>query len=260
MKYHELKNVYFSPTGSTRKVIMATAKNIGLKSISYDLSVHKVKKPLMHFQANDFVLFGAPVYGGRIPATFLDYFDQLKGEQTPAAILVTYGCREFEDALLELKNEVEKRGFHVVSAAAFPVEHSIVRNIGMSRPDKEDYKIIDEFGIRLNKMLKKESLEDIHINVPGNSSYKSYDGIPLKPKTDKVLCTECKACAKVCPAGAISPDNPRKTDTKKCISCMKCIRQCPKKARSISTLKMSIIKKKLHKLCNSQKQAEFFWD
>ena len=39
MKMNELGLVYFSPTGTTRKVIMETARNIDLKSVSYDLSL-----------------------------------------------------------------------------------------------------------------------------------------------------------------------------------------------------------------------------
>lgn len=67
MKMNELKLVYFSPTGTTRKVIMEIAKNIDLKSVSFDFSVHKEKKPSLQFGENDFVLFGIPVYAGPGP-------------------------------------------------------------------------------------------------------------------------------------------------------------------------------------------------
>lgn len=43
MKTTELKLVYFSPTGTTRRVIMEAARQIDLKSVSFDLSVHKEK-------------------------------------------------------------------------------------------------------------------------------------------------------------------------------------------------------------------------
>ena len=84
MKMNELKLVYFSPTGTTRKVIMEIAKNIDLKSVSFDFSVHKEKKPSLQFGENDFVLFGIPVYAGRVPQTFLAYFEQIRGNHTPA--------------------------------------------------------------------------------------------------------------------------------------------------------------------------------
>lgn len=259
MKMNELGLVYFSPTGTTRKVIMEAARNIDLKSISYDLSIHKEKKPSMQFKKNDFVLFGIPVYGGRVPATFLEYFENLRGDNTPAALIATYGCREYEDALLELKNEVESRGFHVIGAGAFPVQHSIVRQIGMSRPNKADLKIIADFGIQLNRKLKNtEDFSEIQIQVPGNTPYKKYRTAPLVPKADVSLCTECKACAKACPAGAISLEDPKKTDKKKCISCMKCVYSCKQKARYVSKMKMNAIQKKLAKVCKSDKEAEFF--
>ena len=70
MKINELKLVYFSPTGTTRRVIMETARHIGLKSVSFDFSVYKAKKPVLKFAENDFALFAAPVYGGRVPALF----------------------------------------------------------------------------------------------------------------------------------------------------------------------------------------------
>ena len=85
MKMNELKLVYFSPTGTTRKAVMETARHIGLKSVSFDFSVYKTKKPVLKFAENDFVLFAAPVYGGRVPALFTEYLQNIAGKNTPAA-------------------------------------------------------------------------------------------------------------------------------------------------------------------------------
>lgn len=46
MKINELKLVYFSPTGATRKIMMETARNIDAKSVSFDFSVYKAKNHL----------------------------------------------------------------------------------------------------------------------------------------------------------------------------------------------------------------------
>ena len=70
----------------------------------------KKKRPVLQFDETDFVLFGIPVYSGRVPETFLSYFETLKGNNTPAALIATYGCRAYEDALLELKNRGGKIG------------------------------------------------------------------------------------------------------------------------------------------------------
>lgn len=259
MKMNELGLVYFSPTGTTRKVIMEAAKNIEMKSVSYDLTIHKEKKPVLKFKKNDFVLFGIPVYSGRVPETFLEYFENLKGDGTPAALIATYGCREYEDALLELKTEVENRGFKVIGAGAFPVEHSLVRTIGARRPNKADLKVISDFGIQLNRRLRQsDDFDSFDIAVPGNTPYRKYNRPSLLPKTDTTACLECKACVKVCPSGAISADNPKKTDKNKCIRCQKCVRFCKQKARYISSMKYNSLAKKLNKVCDSNKEADIF--
>lgn len=73
MKMNELKLVYFSPTGTTRKVIMEAARSIDLKSVSFDFSVYKEKRPSLKFSENDFALFAIPVYAGRVPELFAEY-------------------------------------------------------------------------------------------------------------------------------------------------------------------------------------------
>lgn len=259
MKINELKLVYFSPTGTTRRVIMEISRHIGLKSVSFDFSVYKTKKPVLKFAENDFVLFAAPVYAGRVPALFSEYLENITGKNTPAAVIVTYGCREYEDALLEMKTIAESRGFKVIGAAAFPTEHSIVPTIGARRPNKEDMKVIGEFGVELNRRIKNEQDPgQVQIQVPGNFPYRKYSPAPFTPKTDSTRCTECGSCAKVCPAAAISLKDPKKTDHKKCISCMKCIRVCKQYARSVSSLKLRMAEKKLKKVCQNDKAADIF--
>lgn len=259
MKLRELRLVYFSPTGTTRKLIMETARNIEGKSVSHDFSVYKDKKPVLRFSDTDFALFAFPVYYGRVPSLFMEYLQNISGEGTPAALIAAYGCREYEDALLELKTELEQRGFHVIGAAAFPTQHSIVPEIGARRPNKNDLKTAAEYGTALNRKLKKEeNFSDYNLKVPGSTPYRKYGKNALFPKADINLCTECGACARVCSAGAISFDDPKKTDHKKCIGCMKCIRICKQKARTVSSMKLGIAERKLKKVCDSNKTAEIF--
>ena len=53
MKMNELKLIYFSPTGTTHKVVMETARSIDLKSVSFDLTIKKDLKPVAKFAPND---------------------------------------------------------------------------------------------------------------------------------------------------------------------------------------------------------------
>ncbi|MEG0720254.1 MAG: EFR1 family ferrodoxin [Lachnospiraceae bacterium] len=258
MKINELNLVYFSPTGTTRKVIMAVAQKLNFKSVSYDLTSYKIKKPILNFKETDFVLFGIPVYSGRVPATMLSYLEQLKGNNTPAALIATYGNRAYEDALLELKTVVEEKGFKVIGAGAFPVEHSIIRSIAKGRPNASDLCIIKDYGVQLNRKLKElEDLSQVHLTVNGNTPYRPYKTIPLIPSAS-ADCTECKTCVKLCPTGAITPEHPRKTDKNKCISCMRCVRNCPAKVRQVSHFKLKIAGNKLKKSCQEAKAPELF--
>lgn len=93
MKINEMKLVYFSPTGTTRRLMMETARSIDAKSVSFDFSIYKAKKPALKFAHNDFAIFGMPVYYGRVPALFIEYLENISGDGTPAALVAAYGCR-----------------------------------------------------------------------------------------------------------------------------------------------------------------------
>ena len=65
--------VYFSPTGNTKKSVEAMAGALDEKFQTVDLTVPQRKDgeeiPVqMRFSGEDFVIFGMPVYGGRLPA------------------------------------------------------------------------------------------------------------------------------------------------------------------------------------------------
>ncbi|MFR0951758.1 MAG: 4Fe-4S binding protein [Lachnospiraceae bacterium] len=74
-----------------------------------------------------------------------------------------------------------------------------------------------------------------HLNFRGNRPYRQYGGVPFKPIVNK-KCTSCGLCAKECPTGAISLDDPKITDNDKCISCMHCVAVCQRMQRTIVNL------------------------
>ena len=155
----------------------------------------------------------------------------MRGNGQNAVAVVVYGNREFEDALLELKNAMEGIGFRVIAAAAFIAEHSIVRSIAAGRPDEDDLRTAREFGAQVAEKLSKDDRPS-SVQVPGNMPYREFGGMPAHPKAGKA-CIKCGLCAKRCPAGAIPTERPDTTDPEKCITCMRCVAVCPKKARSL---------------------------
>ena len=64
---------------------------------------------------------------------------------------------------------------------------------------------------------------------------KGVDGQPVKflkakPKTDLSKCTNCGACARLCPMGAIDPKDVSSVPGT-CIKCQRCVRKCTKGAK-----------------------------
>ena len=54
--------------------------------------------------------------------------------------------------------------------------------------------------------------------------------LKAKPVTDPEKCDGCGICAKVCPMGSVSAENPAEINGI-CIKCQACIRKCPKSAK-----------------------------
>ena len=120
MEVKQVKLIYFSPTGTTQKVLESIAKGITVEDVEHiNLTLPEGARPTMPPFSDELVIIGAPVYGGRLPVHAINRFKQLKASKTLAIVIVVYGNREFEDALLELKNLATELGFNPVAAGAF---------------------------------------------------------------------------------------------------------------------------------------------
>lgn len=242
--------VFFSPTGGTRKVVeymgekFADPKEIDL---SFEISDHQMTE-------KDFCIVGVPSFGGRVPEIAVQRLRKLHGKQTPALLIVTYGNRAYEDTLRELKDVLEEQGFLCIGAAAIVTQHSIMPQFGAGRPDADDYAEMDSFAEKI-----KERLLGVHqsVKVPGNVPYKEFRVVPMQPQVSE-NCEKCGLCVKECPVQAISLENPQVTDAEKCISCMRCVSICPVHARKCDEEKVKGITERLKEVCAAYKANEFF--
>jgi len=234
MKVKKVNLVYFSPNGTVYKTLKSISEEIGCETKEYDLTPFNARWEKYSFSEDDLVILGMPVYSGRLPNIAAEFFRGIQGNRTPAVFVVLYGNRDYEDALLELKNNAEQKGFVGIAAGAFIGEHSIDPQIGAGRPDSEDIKKAAAFGKQIKEKLENSNnLSTIQeLKVKGNYPYAKMRDIPIAPSTND-NCDNCSVCIKSCPTLAINSANVKETDNFRCILCFKCIRDCPKGARYI---------------------------
>lgn len=243
-----LTQAVFSPTGGTQRVADAIASALNVNKI--DLCAEVAPLPL--FTPLMAVL---PVYGGRLPAVAVERLRKIKGAGQPAVAVVVYGNRAYDDALLELKNELTDAGFTVVAAAAFVAEHSIVCSIAAGRPNAQDIAIAADFGKVVAAKLAAD--DKTPVTVPGNYPYKELPKMPVVPLTLE-SCGGCGRCARLCPVGAIPAAAPHTTDASKCILCMRCVAVCPRRARLLPPPVLEMFTQRLNAVATEPKQAELF--
>ena len=238
MNIDKVAIVYFSPTGTTKKILDGIVEGFHVATVKQiDLTLPAAKTQDFVIKQDDFAIIGAPVYGGRIPVIAAQRLKQLKADKTPAVLLVVYGNRAFEDALLELSELVKEAGFIPVAAGAFIGEHSYSTTatpIAVGRPDAQDLIQARDFGAMVRKKMGKIQNLDATaaLPLPGNSPYKDYGAWPeMSPIILEDICNLCGECAAVCPTAAITVDTKVITDKKRCISCCACVKSCPIEAR-----------------------------
>ena len=134
MEITRVNLVYFSPTQTTRKTLRAMASAFSVEVKEYDVTTNReIEIPV--FGADELVIAGVPVYGGRIPLLVEPFFQGLKANGTPAAVVGVYGNRHYDDAVLELADYLREDGFVVCAGAACLAEHSFGHEIATGRPD-----------------------------------------------------------------------------------------------------------------------------
>lgn len=250
--------VFYSPTGTSRKIARAIGDGLRLSQLS-EFDITFSPKNLVIDNTNTLTVFVVPVYGGRVAITALERMHSIKGNNSLAAVVVVYGNRHYDDALIELRDEVEKMGFIPVAGAAFVGEHSFSTKempVAAGRPDMYDISMSEHFGKEVvDKINSVVSFGKLH--VPGNYPYRERSPKQNVAPVSTDDCNACGVCVDYCPTGAIELNDRGEitTDTSKCTLCCACVKSCPHNARVFETPFTKI----LFENFRERKNPEFFF-
>lgn len=246
-------NIYFSPTGGTKKVADILVTNLFEEYKYIDLCKDI---DVFNLEEQDVCVVSVPSYGGRVPVVAIERLKKISGNGAKAVLNCVYGNREWEDTLTELQDALEDQGFVCVAAVAAVAEHSIFRQFAAGRPDEQDKTELVAFANQIQNKL--ESKKYGALLLAGNhGTYKFFGGAAFKPEGNE-KCSGCGLCAKECPVSAIDFDNPKQTDKEKCISCMRCVGLCPKHARDFDAKYMEEMASKMEKALGGHKENHLF--
>lgn len=263
--------MYFSATGTTKKVVGSLAgiisEEINSQAINtIDFTLPNGRKKPAFFTKDDVLVIGVPVIAGRVPNVLLKYLNSISGNGTLAVAVVMYGNRNYDDALLELKDILESRGFTVIAAGTFIGEHSFSRTLAANRPDNNDMTVVRRFAEQIAKKLTTApKLQSITIKGerPYRDYYKPRDVIgnpvdirKVTPKTNS-NCNRCKLCVQICPVGSIDPEDVSQL-TGICIKCCACIKKCPMNAKYFDDVGYLRHKQELELEYSKRREPELF--
>ena len=245
MLISSVTTIYFSPTGTTKKIINSVVKGMGIVNNQIiDLTLPKVREAGVPLIDGDIVLIGVAVYEEKIPEIVYLFLNNLIGNEKPVVLVGVYGNIGDGIVLNELDFITQKSGFKVVAAGSFIGEHSFSTDempIAHNRPNNDDLNKAKEFGKSIMEKIQNiNNLKDITLKIPQGKLPLMAKIVPKNsarlftktPFADMTKCSHCNVCVKLCPMSAIDKET-LEIDEEQCLRCFCCVKRCPKKARKI---------------------------
>jgi len=113
MNINKLTNIFFSATGTTKKIVNAISKGLNINEIrEINLTDSNNRKNFnLQFRKDELLIIGIPVYAARIPDFLIPAFKKLKGVSQPVILVSVYGnidegiaFKQLKDILGKIKN------------------------------------------------------------------------------------------------------------------------------------------------------------
>lgn len=265
MQADRVQLIYFSPTSTTKQVVENIAQGMSPQRIEHvDITLPEAEiRPSVSGQS-DLAVLGVPVYAGRVPLLAAKRLQGIQAQGMPAVVVVVYGNRAYEGALVELKDIAASCGFLPVAGGAFIGEHSFAtqdRPIANGRPDDADAGEARLFGERIRNVLASvSSVQDLQpLHVPGEIPDKERpERKEVAPVADPEACILCGTCAEICPSGAIYINDEVQADPIECILCHACVKNCPTEAIKFQAPPLLELADKLSRECRVRQEPEMY--
>lgn len=250
--------IYFSPTGTSRRVAHAVAAALAGPDQAPVDTIDATRVPVAgaKLPPDGVAIVAVPVYGGRVAPLALQRLEGLSGSLTPVVAVVVYGNRDFGGAAVELAAFLSARKCRIAAVAAFVGEHSYSTEatpIATGRPDEADLAAAAELGRAVRLKLADSAWTEAdatRLKHPRSGLLSTlrfarfvlrYRRHPERfaasraPRTDAARCEHCGRCVRLCPNAAIAKGDETHTDAQRCIRCCACVKGCPAQARTFTT-------------------------
>jgi len=232
---NRILGICFSPTGGTRHIVeqavFTLAEHHHLPYFIQDYTTPSLRANWQDIRDGDLVVWGSPVYAGRIPNKSLDFVRaHLHGCNTPLVAIAVYGGRHWDNALIEMSQLTRAGNMNPVGACAMVSRHVFSNILGEGRPNDEDLAMLRDYlrHIDCSSTIHLEN-EDKKLDYyqPLREDKKPARFLKATPEVDYALCSGCNTCAERCAMGSIQITDGKPVIEGTCIKCMACVFSCP---------------------------------
>ena len=262
--------VYFSATGTTKKILKTISKSLGDVQVeTLDLTKKENREKDIGLIAADLLILGMPVYEEHIPPFVEDCLKTMQGQGQPALVVGVFGNVGYGMSLVDMQEILNERGFKTMAGAAFAAEHSFSHDelpVAVGRPDANDLVLAAQFGEESARVLVDfpngyDPEKKLHGYLPLMARILPQDSSRFfadLPQFNPEQCSDCGACIKKCPVDAIDPES-YETIPERCIRCFACVRVCTTGSRSIRLKMKPIVKRFFKSVQENRKEPVWFF-